>query len=72
MSMANKFNQGDVVVLKSGGVPMTIRRVPGDTHPRDRTATLKGYWCEWQKGASPMDHVYEEHVLQPFVAPAKP
>ncbi|WP_207079410.1 DUF2158 domain-containing protein [Novosphingobium sp. KA1] len=28
--MANKFNHGDVVVMKSGGPPMTVDKVPGD------------------------------------------
>jgi uncharacterized protein YodC (DUF2158 family) len=28
--MANKFKHGDVVVMKSGGPPMTIDKVPGD------------------------------------------
>lgn len=67
--MADKFNKGDVVVLKSGGVPMTV-----DTCPGEHGATgykLTEYRCVWQKGATHMQHSYPEHVLQTFAPPLK-
>jgi uncharacterized protein YodC (DUF2158 family) len=66
--MANKFNKGDVVVLKSGGVPMTVDGVPGDVLPGGRER--EEYRLVWQKGASPQQHAYPEHVLETYVKPA--
>jgi uncharacterized protein YodC (DUF2158 family) len=68
--MANKFSKGDVVVLKSGGVPMTIKQTPGDKFRGD-TLPDGLYFCIWQKGATHMEHPYDEHVLEKFVSPAK-
>jgi uncharacterized protein YodC (DUF2158 family) len=66
--MANKFNKGDVVVLKSGGVPMTVDAVPGEGLPSGRER--EDYRLVWQKGASPQQHLYPEHVLETYVKPA--
>ncbi|WP_187336459.1 DUF2158 domain-containing protein [Novosphingopyxis iocasae] len=65
--MADKFQKGDVVVLKSGGVPMTISRCPSDTNDRGKPYGV--YLCVWQKGATHTQHPYEEHVLEPFTKP---
>ncbi|RDE05708.1 YodC family protein [Sphingomonas aracearum] len=66
--MANMFNQGDVVVLKSGGPPMTVDEVPGET-PDGRTR--KTYLCRWFKGATADSGNYAEHLLQKYTPPAK-
>lgn len=61
--MANVFKNGDIVVLKSGGVPMTIDASPGE-------ATRTTYLCVWQKGATHQQHGYSEQVLEKYVKPA--
>ena len=48
--MADKFKKGDVVVLKSGGPPMTIDETPSDL---DFSEQPQGYYeTKWFKGAS--------------------
>ncbi|MGR0183235.1 YodC family protein [Azospirillum aestuarii] len=64
--MANAFNKGDVVVMKSGGPPMTVDEVPDDVG-RNRTY----YRCCWFKGAVAQSGNYSEHLLEKYVAPAK-
>ena len=67
--MANAFNLGDLVQLKSGGPPMTVDEVPGQAtflEPRE------DYKCVWFKGATRDQSAFAEHLLQPYVAPAKP
>lgn len=68
--MANKFQQGDVVVLKSGGVPMTVDLCPGDK-PRPSSSPMTVYRLVWQKGATQVQGVYGDHVLEQFVPPSK-
>ncbi|MGW5841117.1 DUF2158 domain-containing protein [Methylorubrum extorquens] len=66
--MPNKFEKGDVVVLKSGGPPMTVDDVPG-------TSTYSGvtteYFCKWFKGATADSGYYGEHLLEKYTPPAK-
>lgn len=62
--MANAFNRGDVVVLKSGGPPMTISSIPGEISPNT-------YKCVWFKGATAASGNYPEHTLMAFVPPGK-
>lgn len=57
------FEEGDVVVLKSGGPPMTISSVP--VNDRDL------YNCKWFKGASAESANFKEHVLMKFEPPKK-
>lgn len=65
----NAFNRGDVVVLKSGGPPMTVDEVPNNLlqfgDDRDN------YLCRWFNGAAPAKGAYAEHVLEKYVPPAK-
>ena len=65
--MANQFKKGDVVVMKSGGPPMTVDKVPGEKHPY---GVQYDYLCEWFKGATSQDGNFGEHLLEAFV-PAK-
>ncbi len=69
--LANKFKKGDVVVLKSGGVPMTVDKVPGDVLSEYSGTVYDDYRLVWQKGATSQQHVYPEHVLEAFTPPAK-
>lgn len=67
--MANAYNKGDIVVMKSGGPPMTVDGVPGEV-----TSTgyeRKEYLCRWFKGATQDSGTFEEHLLQTYVPPAK-
>jgi uncharacterized protein YodC (DUF2158 family) len=64
--MANAFEKGDVVVLKSGGPPMTVDKVPGETG-----WSSNGYYCRWFKGATADSGTYAEHLLKEYVPPAK-
>lgn len=69
--MANKFKHGDVVVMKSGGPPMTIAKVPGDFLSSTATRALTEYRCEWFKGANAQTGTFAEHVLDTYVPPKK-
>lgn len=62
--MANAFKHGDIVVLKSGGPPMTVDAVPGEWQYH-----MKEYRCLWFKGATASQGGYEEHVLVKYVKP---
>lgn len=63
--MANKFKKGDLVVMKSGGPPMTIDAVPGDLQKYGEPHTE--YRCEWFKGATSQGGSFGEHVLEAYV-----
>ena len=65
--MAQKFNPGDIVQLKSGGPAMTISEATTD----HRDNWNGKYRCEWFKGASNERAVFEEETLQLYVAPKK-
>ncbi len=67
--MANAFNHGDIVVLKSGGPPMTVDKVPGDN--REYIGPHTEYQCEWFKGATAQRGAFAEHVLEAYLAPQK-
>jgi uncharacterized protein YodC (DUF2158 family) len=60
--MENKFKHGDVVVIKSGGPPMTVDKIPGEVSfaPDD-------YRCEWFKGATAQHGTFGEHLLEAYV-----
>jgi uncharacterized protein YodC (DUF2158 family) len=68
---ANAFNKGDVVVLKSGGPPMTIDQVPGEMASKTATEPRTAYRLEWFKGATPVSGTYPEHLLKKYEAPAR-
>lgn len=68
--MANKFEHGDVVVMKSGGPPMTVDKVPGD--PRGSyDYVYEEYRCEWFKGATAQNGTFGEHLLEKYEPPKK-
>ena len=69
--MANKFNHGDVVVMKSGGPPMAVDKVPGDLATDYATKPLTEYHCEWFKGATAQRGTFGEHLLETYVPPKK-
>ncbi len=67
--MADKFQKGDVVVLKSGGPPMTVDVVPSDL---DYNGRPQGYYeTNWFKGASMEKGKFKEHLLDKYVRPPK-
>jgi uncharacterized protein YodC (DUF2158 family) len=66
----NQFEKGDVVVLKSGGPPMTIDLVPGDGKGYG-TDTHSEYQTKWFKGASKEHGSFSEHLLQKYEPPKK-
>jgi len=67
--MANAFNKGDVVVLKSGGPPMTVDGVPGERMIGKKADD--DYLCRWFKGATADQGTYGEHLIEKYVPPAK-
>lgn len=69
--MPNKFKHGDVVVMKSGGPPMTVDKVPGDIQSAYSGEKYTVYRCEWFKGATSMHDVFGEHLLEEYVPPKK-
>lgn len=66
--MANKYKKGDVVVIKSGGPPMTVDSVPGEQAYRKKDDE---YLCIWFKGASKENGSFADHLLKVFTPPAK-
>ena len=55
--MADKFTEGTVVQLKSGGPLMTVN-----------TRTQYGdYFCEWFDGMTPKSAKFKEAMLQEYV-----
>ena len=69
--MAKAYKKGDLVQLKSGGPAMTIHKAPGDAADVYPHRPLEEYHCVWFKGANKEFGFFAEHVLQPFVKPAK-
>lgn len=57
--MANKFNAGDIVVLKSGGPDMTVERVNENFGGEPTT-----YTCSWFAGAKDNRKVFTEAALK--------
>tara|TARA_B100000378_G_scaffold277665_1_gene278580 strand:- start:1811 stop:2011 length:201 start_codon:yes stop_codon:yes gene_type:complete len=66
--MAAKFKKGDIVVMKSGGPPMTVDSVPGEQHDY---GVYQEYHCEWFKGATKQKGAFGEHLLEAYVPPKK-
>ncbi len=61
------FKKGEIVMLKSGGPPMTVDALPGE----EKLAKVKiEYLCRWFKGASPERGSFAEHILETYVPPA--
>ena len=72
ITMANVFKNGQVVQLKSGGPSMTVAHSPGEaTGHYPPGSKYKAYLCVWFKGATRDQADFEEHLLQPYVAPTK-
>lgn len=69
--MANRFKKGDVVVIKSGGPPMTVDKVPGDFAYDGASRPMTEYHCEWFKGATAQQDHFGEHLLEAYTPPAK-
>jgi uncharacterized protein YodC (DUF2158 family) len=69
--MANKFKHGDIVVMKSGGPPMTVDKVPGDISSTYTGDKYEEYRCEWFKGATAQHGVFGEHLLEAYAPPKK-
>ena len=67
--MANKFKHGDIVIMKSGGPPMTVDKVPGEA--RAFSTPYEEYHCEWFKGATAQHGQFGEHLLETYVPPKK-
>jgi len=56
--MSNLFTQGDVVLLKSGGVKMTVEQIAGDEIS-----------CVWFEGNKAQREIFPAAVLKKYVAP---
>lgn len=67
--MADKFKKGDVVILKSGGPPMTVDELPSKLN--DRTGNPFGFYeTVWFKGATKLTGRFEEHLIKEFTPPS--
>lgn len=66
--MPNAFDKGDVVILKSGGPPMTVDQVPGDP---TYLGIRSDYLLRWFKGATADSGAYDEHLLMKYEPPKK-
>ncbi len=69
--LANKFKKGDIVVLKSGGPPMTVDQIPGEAKRAYPHKPRDDYLCEWFKGATAAHGGYGEHLLEKYEPPKK-
>ncbi|RYE51671.1 MAG: DUF2158 domain-containing protein [Hyphomicrobiales bacterium] len=69
--MANKFNKGDTVVLKSGGPPMTIDQAIAEKDKDFPYEKLTDYRCIWFKGATADHGYYGDHAIEAYVPPKK-
>lgn len=56
--MADKFNAGDIVVLKSGGPDMTVEKV------NESYNDASTYTCSWFAGAKDNKKVFTEAALK--------
>lgn len=57
--MANQFQPGNVVRLKSGGPLMTVEQVGQDAAGRDRV------WCKWfDKNSNPQTETFPPETIQ--------
>jgi len=64
-----EFHYGDIVVLKSGGPPMTVDILPGDQISSYSPETWTTYGCVWFRGAHMERGHFEEHLLKKFESP---
>jgi uncharacterized protein YodC (DUF2158 family) len=69
--VANSFKIGDVIVLKSGGPPMTVDAVPGQPYGEGSSGKFSEYRCKWFKGATAQQGMFAEHLLTTYTPPAK-
>lgn len=67
--MAIRFKKGDVVVLKSGGPPMSIDALPGEIAVGMGKRESE-YLCRWFKGATPDSGWFGDHLLDVYVIPS--
>jgi uncharacterized protein YodC (DUF2158 family) len=65
--MANKFKLGDVVVLKSGGPPMTVAGLPSPL----RRVNEDHYHCVWFKGSTKDNGFFLPYILELYSPPNK-
>lgn len=69
--MANKFNIGDRVALKTGSPVMTVKR-HAETHTSNGLSTIVDkYECVWSDGNNRQQAVFIEDVLKLIAAPDK-
>jgi uncharacterized protein YodC (DUF2158 family) len=67
--VANAFQKGELVIMKSGGPPMTVDKVPGEQ--KQFGGPYTEYHCEWFKGATAQHGEFAEHLLEKYVPPKK-
>ena len=69
--MANKFNIGDRVTLKTGSPVMTVKRHAEKHTSYGLTAIIDKYECVWSDGNNRQQAVFIEDVLKLISASGK-
>ncbi|HRH50097.1 MAG TPA: DUF2158 domain-containing protein [Panacibacter sp.] len=69
--MANKFNIGDRVALKSGSPVMTVKRHAEAHTAHGLTAIIDKYECVWSDGNNRQQAIFIEGVLKLISAAGK-
>ncbi|MEP7318188.1 MAG: DUF2158 domain-containing protein [Panacibacter sp.] len=62
--MANKFNTGDKVSLKTGGPVMTIKGHAATHTSNGNIAIIDKYECTWYDGKKTQQAVFIEDILK--------
>lgn len=64
LKMANKFNPGDKVVLKTGSPLMTIKGHAANHTSNGNVAIMDKYECVWSDGKKVQQAVFIEDILK--------
>lgn len=59
--MKDNFKEGDVVMLKDGGVRMVVRYIRHGRETRDSELEIVGVVCEWMD----LDHRIQQYDFRP-------
>lgn len=64
--MAQKFKTGDVVILKSGSPPMTVREYNSYVDSNLKNQTSDDVVCDWFLDGETKQGVFPENSLEPY------
>lgn len=62
--MANKFKSGDIVKLKTGSQPMTVKGYAATHTPKGNVIITDKYECVWADGKKLQKAIFKEETIQ--------